>query len=96
MTHVFQREQSKELDALYHFVFTGEQPAEVTVKIQNQEINVVRHLTGQPDITIRADSRSWLRFLQKDANIVWLIITKKVKVKGPIRLLKAFGRCFPS
>ena len=54
-------------------------------------------LRTQADVdAIIADAATWLGFLRKEKSIVWAIIRRKVRVRGGIHLLKAFGRCFPS
>jgi len=64
-------------------------------------VSVVGFISGMP-IVFQAgqskglDAATWIGFLRKERNIVWAIITRKVKVKGPLRLLTAFGRCFLS
>jgi len=92
---LFQRKKSKGLDAVYHFTFYGEESATGTVTIRNQSVETQNGLVGTPDIHITADSQTWLRFLAKEENVVWALIRRKVRVKGPIRLLKEFGKCFP-
>jgi hypothetical protein len=42
-----------------------------------------------------AETRSWIRFLRKERGILPLLLTRKVRLKGPAKLLVAFGRCFP-
>jgi ferredoxin len=94
---VFQPGASAGLDATYHFTFTGRESATATVVIRDQTVSVTKgEHVGKADLHVIADSATWLRFLAKDANIVWAIVRRKVRVKGPIRLLKAFGNCFPS
>jgi NAD-dependent dihydropyrimidine dehydrogenase PreA subunit len=95
MRHVFQRGQSKGLDATYHFTFTGREPAAATVVIRDGTIVVRDGLHGDPDCAVTADSDTWLGFLRKERSIVWAILRRKVRVKGPLRLLTAFGKCFP-
>jgi putative sterol carrier protein len=51
---------------------------------------------GLPDLYVRADSRSWLGFVRKERNLIWALLTRKIRLKGPPRLLLAFGKCFPS
>ncbi len=43
-----------------------------------------------------ADSQVWLRFLRKEAGLVWALHRRKIQIQGSPRLLLAFGRCFPS
>jgi Fe-S-cluster-containing hydrogenase component 2 len=93
---VFQREQSEGLDATYHFTFTGEETCEATVVIKNKAIQVHDGHVGISDLRVTADSRTWLGFLMKERNLLWALITRRIRIKGSPRLLKAFGRCFPS
>ncbi|MDY3561366.1 SCP2 sterol-binding domain-containing protein [Gemmata sp. JC673] len=96
MPIVFQREQSAGLNAVYHFTFTGHEPAEATVTIRDKTLAVQTGLHGTPACAITADSDRWLGFLRKERSIVWALVRRKVRVKGPLRLLTAFGKCFPS
>ena len=93
---VFQRDQSKGLDAIYHFTFTGDESCDATVVIQNKTIQVHDGYVGTADLHVTADSRTWLKFLMKERNLVWALISRKIRIKGSPRLLKAFGKCFPS
>ena len=92
----FQRHQSEGLDATCHFTFSGEDERKATVVIRNKTLEVHGGHIGKPNIHIIADSRTWLQFLAKEKNVVWALLLGKIRVKGPIRLLRAFGRCFPS
>jgi putative sterol carrier protein len=96
MPLVFQRGQAKDMDAVYHFTFTGAEPATATVTIRHGTVVVEPGLCHTPTCSITADSATWLAFLRKEKNIVWAIVTRRVKVRGGIRWLKAFGKCFPS
>ena len=96
MPIIFQAGKSKGIDAVYHFAFSGAEVAEATVTIRNQTLTVERGRIGTPDCTIAADTSTWLGFLRKERNIVWAILTRKVRVTGGLGHLKAFGRCFPA
>ncbi len=96
MPFLFQRHQSKGLDATYHFTFTGEEACTATVAIRNETLEVQDGHVGRPDIRIVADSRVWLRFLAKEQSLVWALLRGTLRIKGSPRLLMAFGRCFPS
>jgi Fe-S-cluster-containing hydrogenase component 2 len=96
MPLTFQRGRSKGLDATYHFTFTGDEPAEVTIIISNQKLEIEGGHVGDPDLAIEADSRTWLQFLAKNQGIVSALLTRRVKLKGSPKLLLAFGKCFPS
>ncbi|MBW4644546.1 MAG: SCP2 sterol-binding domain-containing protein [Goleter apudmare HA4340-LM2] len=93
---LFQRQQSKGLDTIYHFTFTGKEYKKATVMIREQTVQVQDGHVGKANLHVRADSKTWLRFLAKEENIVWAIVTRKIRVKGSLKLLLAFGKCFPS
>lgn len=93
---VFQRDQAKALNATYHFTFTGEEERRATVIVRNRALTVAEDHIGTPDLCVTADTRTWLRFLAKEQNIATALLRRKIRIKGPLRLLIAFGRCFPS
>ncbi len=93
---VFQRGKSEGLNATYHFTFTGHEELKATVVIRNKTLQVTQGLTGAPDLRVIADTHTWLRFLRKEANLVWALLRRKIRIQGSPKLLLAFGRCFPS
>jgi epoxyqueuosine reductase QueG/putative sterol carrier protein len=93
---VFQRHKSEGLAAIYHFTFTGAEPAQATVTIRDKTIRVEEGHLGAPDLSITADSQTWIGFLRKERSLAWALLRRKVRLKGSPRLLLAFGRCFPS
>lgn len=96
MDIVFQAGQSRGVDAVYHFKFTGAETAEATVTIRDQTLRVEPGLIGAADCAVTADAATWLGFLRKEQSIVWALVRRKVRVTGRKSLLKAFARCFPS
>lgn len=95
MQHAFQPGRAKDLNARYHFRFTGSEPATCTVIIENSRLRVEAGLNDNCDIRITASSQAWLRLLRKESSIGWLLLTLQVRLWGDPRLLAAFGRCFP-
>jgi Fe-S-cluster-containing hydrogenase component 2 len=93
---VFQRGAANGLRATYHFTFTGQEEREATVVIRNQTVRVTDGLEGKPELKVIADGQTWLRFVRKEANLVWALVRRKIRIHGSPRLLLAFGRCFPS
>ncbi len=93
---LFQRNQSQGLNAVYHFTFTGAERDRATVTIQNKTLQVQTGHIGKADLTVIADSKTWIGFLCKDENIIWALVRRKIRVKGSIQLLQAFGKCFPA
>jgi ferredoxin len=93
---VFQRGRSEGLDATYHFTFTGQEELKATVVIRDKTLQVSEGHTGLANLSVTADSKTWLRFLRKEANLVWALLRRKIRIQGSPRLLLAFSRCFPS
>src|SRR5262245_57813755 len=96
LNFVFQRGKSEGLNAVYHFTFTGQEELKATVAIRDKAVQVSDGHVGHGDITVTADSRTWLRFLRKEANLVWALVTRRIRIHGSPKLLLAFGRCLPS
>src|SRR5437899_4175668 len=96
LNFVFQKGQSKGLNAVYHFTFTGHEEVKATVTIRDEKLQVSAGHNGQADLRLTADSQTWLRFLRKEANLVWALLRRKIRISGSPKLLLAFGRCFPS
>jgi len=93
---LFQRRRSKGLAARYHFRFRGAETLDATVDIREGQIRVEPGLEGEADLIVTADSSAWLGFLAKERHlsVEWLL--RRIRLKGSLRLLKEFGRCFPS
>ncbi len=96
MRYTFQRGQSEGLNATFHFTFTGKEPRDATVVIRDRSIRVSDGHEGTADLRLTADSETWLGFLAKERSLLWAMLHRKIRIKGPPRLLVAFGKCFPS
>jgi Fe-S-cluster-containing hydrogenase component 2 len=96
LNFVFQRNKSEGLNVTYHFTFTGQEEAKATVVIRDKTLEVSEGHTGTPDLRLTADSEMWLRFLRKEANLIWALLRRKIRIQGSPKLLLTFGRCFPS
>lgn len=92
----FQRNQAKDLDATFHFTFTGKEELEATIYIKDKKIEIQHQLNGKPDVHVIADSETWLKIIRKEIYLLKAILTRKIKVKGNVRLMKLFSKCFPS
>jgi len=96
MPFVFQPNQSRGLDATFHFMFTGAEQRTATITIKNRTLDIKDGLAGKPDVHVTADAKTWLGFLAKERNLIWALLTRKIRLKGSPKLLLAFGKCFPS
>jgi ferredoxin-NADP reductase/Fe-S-cluster-containing hydrogenase component 2 len=96
MPHVFQPNQSRGLDAVYHFTFTGAEQRHATITIRNSTLEIKDGLVGKPNVQVIADAHTWLGFLAREKSLVWAVMRRKIRLKGNPKLLLAFGKCFPS
>ena len=96
MPYVFQPNQSRGLDAVFHFSFTGTERREATITIKNRTLDIHDGLIGKPDVHVTADAKTWLGFLAKEKSLPVALITRRIRLKGNPKLLLAFGKCFPS
>lgn len=92
---VFQPGKSGGLDATYHFSFTGDEERQATIVIADKKVNVKDGHEGEPDLHVTADAKTWIGFLRHEKSIVWAILRRKVRLRGPLNLLLVFGNCFP-
>jgi hypothetical protein len=95
MPRVFQPGKSEGLNATFHFTFTGDEQRQATVVIKDKKLSVDEGHVGRPDLHVTADSQTWIGFLRKEKNIVWALLRRKIRLNGPLKLLVAFGKCFP-
>lgn len=93
---LFQRHQSEGLNAVYHFTFTGSESRRATVTIQNKTVQIEEGHIGKANLSVITDSKTWLDFLAKEQNIIWALVQRKIQIRGSLKLLQAFGKCFPS
>lgn len=96
MPVAFQPQAAGTLDAVYHFVFTGKEAAEVTVTIRDGKITIEQGLLGKPSLQVIADSETWLGCLAGERSLFRAWLTRRIRLKGNPRWLLAFKRCFPS
>jgi Fe-S-cluster-containing hydrogenase component 2 len=92
----FQPGKAANLNAVYHFTFTGKEEKQATVTIRDGTLQVEDGHQGEPHLRVFADSETWLGFLAKERSLLWALLRRRIRIKGPPRLLVAFGKCFPS
>jgi epoxyqueuosine reductase QueG len=96
MSLTFQPGQSKGLDAVYHFTFTGSEKRMATVTIRDQKLLVEDGHCGKANLRITADGKTWLKFLSREVNLAWALVTLRIRLLGSPLWLVRFGKCFPS
>lgn len=93
---VFQPGKSVGLNATFHFTFTGDEQQQATIVIRDKKIAVQDGHVGQPDLHVTADSKTWLGFVKKEKSVIWALLRRTIRLQGPLKLLVAFGKCFPA
>jgi ferredoxin-NADP reductase/Fe-S-cluster-containing hydrogenase component 2 len=96
MPYVFQPNQSRGLDAVFHFSFTGAETRDATITIKNRTLDIREKLLGKADVHVTADAKTWLSFLARETGLPLALIRRKIRLKGNPKLLLAFGKCFPA
>jgi len=93
---VFNRHQADGIDAVYHFRFSGAEKRDATITLRDKTIKVEDGLVGKADLLVDADAKTWIGFLRQEKNLIWALLTRKLRLKGDPRLLVKFGKCFPA
>ncbi len=94
ITLSFQREHARNVRATYHMRFTGDDARDATIRIADGSLAVEDGHIGVADLRIDADARSWLAFVNNATPLWRLLLTRKIRPKGPLGLFIAFGKCF--
>jgi hypothetical protein len=69
-------------------------PADAPLSIE--KLSVKEGHVDQPDLHVTADSQTWIGILRKEKSMVWALLCRRIRPEGPLKLLVAFGKCFPS
>src|SRR5438552_285709 len=92
----FQPGKAANLNAVYHFTFTGKEEKQATVSIRDGTLQVRDGHQDKADLRVTTDSETWLGILAKERSLLWALLRRRIRIKGPPKLLVAFGKCFPS
>jgi len=90
---LFNPEKAEGLNLTLHFEFTGNEPEQVTIVIDDGNINIQGGHQGKPDLRINSDSEIWIKMLNDEISPLKAMVTGKLKLKGnPVNLQK-FKNC---
>lgn len=92
---LFQARKSRETRVTLAFRFTGAEAIEATVRIADGALRVEPGLATDADAQVTVDSRAWLELITGRRNPVWLVLTGKLRIRGPREALARFQACFP-
>ncbi len=93
---LFQPGQAKKINAHYRFIFSGAEMFQADVVIRNGKLLINPVGESAPDVIIRADSQTWLRFLAEEISMVWALLTLRIHISGKLWLMRDFQKCFPT
>ena len=96
LPHVFQRGRAGDLDAVYEFTFTGAEERVATVVISEGRVEVREGPPPRADLAVRADRDTWMECLAGERSLLLALLRRRIRIRGPLRLMRAFARCFPS
>jgi epoxyqueuosine reductase QueG len=91
----FQRGPAKGWKATFHFDLTGAHAVQSTVRIDDGTLAVEPGLVGEADVTVRADGQVWMDIVTKKRSPVLAVLSGRLSIRGPRRLLDRFAACFP-
>ncbi len=93
---LFQPGQSKKINAHYRFIFSGAESLQADVVIRKGKLHINPAEESLPEVIIRADAQTWLRFLAEEISMFWALITFRIRISGKLWLMKDFQKCFPT
>ena len=82
MPYVFQPNQSRGLNAVFHFTFTGAEQREATITIKNRTIDIQDGFVGKADLHVTADAKTWLGFLAREKSLLLALVTRRSASKA--------------
>ena len=91
---LFQRGNAKNVKGVFQFTLTGREPLVRTVTISKGNLEISEGLVGKPDVSIFADSDTLVGLLARRRNPFLALARGKVRIKGKVRLMRDFQRCF--
>lgn len=95
LPHVFQRHKAAGWSGTFHFTFFGAEKGEKTIVIEAGKIALADGHHGVPNVRIVADSATWLKISNRQIAVPLALATRRLRVRGDIRLLPKFAACFP-
>ncbi len=69
-------------DSLFHFLISGDEGGEFTVRIRDGEVRVSDGLEGTPKCTVRAKDKHFMKVVNGEMNATMAVMTGKVKISN--------------
>lgn len=88
--------RARGLHVTVHFTFSGAEPGRLTVAIHDGTLETHPGHVGAADVRVAVDSATWLDIVGQRRSVFSALVRGRLRVRGSLRLFRAFGRCFPS
>ncbi len=75
------------VNATIQFSFSGEEPGEYTLRVQNGAVTVDEGVTANPDATLSTPSEVWKGIAAGEVNPISAFMSGKIKASGNMALL---------
>ncbi len=89
----FNREKADDVNLTLQFIFTGKETRTAWVRIVDRKITVKPDHQDTADLTVTADTATWLRIVNRETHPVWALLIRRLKVRGRPWLLTRFQNC---
>jgi putative sterol carrier protein len=76
------------LETRFHFLLSGEGGGDLTVVVNDGEINVNDGLEGEPKCVVKTKASTFEKLIKKEINPMMAVMTGKVKISNQSELLK--------
>jgi len=76
------------LETRFHFVLSGEGGGDLTVEVNDGEVDVKDGLHGDPKCVVKTEATTFQKLLKKEINPMMAVMTGKVKISNQSELLK--------
>ena len=94
ITLSFQRERARDVLATYHLHFTGIETRDATIRIDRGSLAVEDGHVGTADLSIAADARSWLAFVNRETPLWRLLLSRKDPAEGTAAFVSRIRQMF--
>ena len=96
MPQYFRPEEARGLAFTTQFVLTGPGGGAWAMRIANAHCEVRPGTIADPDLTVRMPATYFLAVHRGDANPVWGLLTRRIRLRGRRQLFLLFPRLFPT
>jgi putative sterol carrier protein len=81
------------MQSRFHFILKGDEGGELTVVVDDGNIDVIEGLEGEPKCTVKTKAKTFKKLVNKEMNPMMAVMTGKVKISNQGELLK-FAKVF--